>query len=522
MDKKTRLIIIGILSIIIVILLSLGLTKAFMKPVEQGGNLTEISLDSCAKIKLTGTSSINLSSSYPMSRNRGLQTTPYSLTVTSYCDSYVGFNLYIATLNTNTLTDENIHYILTEKGSKTAVVEGVLSSTTDGSSDFSDTDKTELNTGLKGTYGSIYKIHNTTVALKGNKQYDLYLFVDESSTNTSMNKTFKAGVAVKAYDRETVGLEMCTSGQNLSDCIISYANLGSDVSNIYYHDSSLTNGAGDNSYRYAGANPNNFVCFGTTESPCPTDNLYRIIGVFGENYHGVTGKQLVKLIKYDYMTKDELGTDGDYSQTYKEFGMDSTYKGTYGDGERIGVYFWNNDAGTNTWSTSLLNKTNLNTNFINNIGTTWANKIATVTWKVGGNTYANIRDAVPATTYQNEIVNPVTTNTTDNAIEYSAKIGLMYVSDYGFAASPEAWTLTMSSYNNTTATNNNWMYMGLYEFTISRIADRSDFAFHVGRDGGVYDDNVDLDDGVRASFSLESSVSYVSGSGSMSDPVRIN
>ena len=62
MDKKTRLIIIGVLSIIIVILLSLGLTKAFMKPVEQGGNLTEISLDSCAKIKLTGTSSINLSS----------------------------------------------------------------------------------------------------------------------------------------------------------------------------------------------------------------------------------------------------------------------------------------------------------------------------------------------------------------------------------------------------------------------------------------------------------------------------
>ena len=111
MDKKTRLIIIGVLSIIIVILLSLGLTKAFMKPVEQGGNLTEISLDSCAKIKLTGTSSINLSSSYPMSRNRGLQTTPYSLTVTSYCDSYVGFNLYIATLNTNTLTAENIHYI---------------------------------------------------------------------------------------------------------------------------------------------------------------------------------------------------------------------------------------------------------------------------------------------------------------------------------------------------------------------------------------------------------------------------
>ncbi len=295
--------------------------------------------------------------------------------------------------------------------------------------------------------------------------------------------------------------------------------------NIYYHDSDLANGAGDNSYRYAGANPNNFVCFGSDTSPCPTDNLYRIIGVFGENYHGVTGKQLVKLIKYDYMTTDELGTDGDYSQTYKEWGMDSTYKGTYGDGERIGVYYWNYKAtgsATNTWSTSLLNKTNLNTNFINNIGTTWANKIATVTWKVGGNTFANISDVVPATTYQNEIVNPVTTNTTDNATTYSAKIGLMYVSDYGFAASPDAWTLTMSSYNNTTATNNNWMYMGLYEWTISRSADNSDDAFSVGYGGDVFNDGVNNDNGVRASFSLESSVSYVSGSGSMSDPIVIN
>ena len=295
--------------------------------------------------------------------------------------------------------------------------------------------------------------------------------------------------------------------------------------NIYYHDSDLANGAGDNSYRYAGANPNNFVCFGSDTSPCPTDNLYRIIGVFGENYHGVTGKQLVKLIKYDYMTTDELGTDGDYSQTYKEWGMDSTYKGTYGDGERIGVYYWNYKAtgsATNTWSTSLLNKTNLNTNFINYLGTTWANKIATVTWKVGGNTSANISDVVPATTYQNEIVNPVTTNTTDNATTYSAKIGLMYVSDYGFAASPDAWTLTMSSYNNTTATNNNWMYMGLYEWTISRTAGDSLGAFDVRSAGGVGSLSVRNYRGVRASFSLESSVSYVSGSGSMSDPVRIN
>ena len=470
MNKKTRLIIIGILSIIIVILLSLGLTKAFMKPVEQGGNLTEISLESCAKIKLTGTSSINLSSSYPMSRNRGLQTTPYSLTVTSYCDSYVGFNLYIATLNTNTLTDENIHYILTEKGSKTAVVEGILSSATDGSSDFSDTDKTELNTGLKGTYGSIYKIHNTTVALKGNKQYDLYLFVDESSTNTSMNKTFKAGVAVKAYDRE--------KDQTLAEYVISQYTGTQGENGIYYHNSALTNGAGDNSYRYAGASDsvNNYICLGSDEATCPEANLFRIIGVFGDQTKVIRAKS-------------------------------------------VGDQKWDTN-GYNTWSSSSLN-TYLNGTYLTSLGTL-ADKIATTTWKVGGNTSANISGVVPKTAYQYEVGSSASSTTVDK------KIGLMYVSDYYYSASPSAWTLVGYNSSDATkdyraATSTNWLYLGSTEWTISRDSDDTNYAFRVTSTGDVNFSIVDSRSfAVRPSFNLESSVKYVSGSGSMSDPVRVN
>ena len=355
----------------------------------------------------------------------------------------------------------------------------------------------------------------TTTSTKTEQWNVTVTFVNYNANQAgNAGKRFSAKLMIQQEKILTVLSDVCTSGNNLATCITTLSNKSEpSIVNIYHHDSSLANGARDNSYRYAGANPNNFVCFGTTESPCPTDNLYRIIGVINDK---------VKLIKYDYMTTDELGTDGDYSQTYKEWGMDSTYKGTYGDGERIGVYFWNKDASTNTWSTSLLNKTNLNTNFINYLGTTWANKIATVTWKVGGNTWANIGAKTSSVAYTNEITNPVTTNTTDNATTYSAKIGLMYVSDYGFAASPDAWTLTMSSYNNTTAKNNNWMYMGLYEWTISRYADYSYSAFRVDNDGDVGGDGVGGYFGVRASFSLESSVSYVSGSGSMSDPIVIN
>ncbi len=309
-------------------------------------------------------------------------------------------------------------------------------------------------------------------------------------------------------------------------CYIAKQYTGTQGDNsLYYHDSNLTNGAGDNSYRYAGANPNNFVCFGSDASPCPTDNLYRIIGVFGEGYHGVSEKQLVKLIKYDYANSNLLGTDGDYVTTSTPDAL--YYKGSL---TTIYRYYWNyykaTNSATNTWSTSLLNKTNLNTNFINNIGTTWANKIATVTWKVGGNTYANISQSVPATTYQNEIVNPVTTNTTDNATTYSAKIGLMYVSEYGFATEPSAWTTKLYSYdgsvNGSTIRSQNWMHMGYYDWTISRNSDYSYIAFIVNSTGDVHHNNVGNYIGVRPSFNLESSVSYVSGLGSMSDPIVIN
>ena len=352
---------------------------------------------------------------------------------------------------------------------------------------------------------TIFKNREITTTSKKEEKWNINItFVNyDENQNANAGKSMSAKVMIQKEEEKVF----------LADYVKSLYTGTQGENSIYYHDSSLTNGAGDSSYRYSGANPNNYVCFGTNTTPCPTDNLYRIIGVFGNN---------VKLIKYDYGTTDELGTDGDYSKTYKEWGIDSTYKGTYGDGERIGVYYWNNTTQKNTWSESLLNKTNLNTNFINNIGEEWANKIATTTWKVGGNTYSNIYSKTPSVVYQNEIVNPVTTNTTDNATEYTAKIGLMYVSDYGFAAEPSAWTLTMGNYNNTTATSTNWMYMGLYEWTLSRRADGSINAFGVDYVGYVNYSDVLGNNAVRPSFNLESSITYVSGSGSASDPMVIN
>ena len=351
---------------------------------------------------------------------------------------------------------------------------------------------------------TIFKNREITTTSKKEEKWNINItFVNyDENQNANAGKSMSAKVMIQKEEEKVF----------LADYVKSLYTGTQGENSIYYHDSSLTNGAGDSSYRYSGANPNNYVCFGTNTTPCPTDNLYRIIGVFGNN---------VKLIKYDYATSALLGTDGEYQGTGTP--NSSYYKGSL---TTINTYYWNNSTKKNTWSESLLNKTNLNTNFINNIGTEWANKIATTTWKVGGNTYANIRDVIPATAYQNEIVNPVTTNTTDNATEYSAKIGLMYVSDYGFGADPSAWTTTLYNYdgsvNGSTIRSLNWMHMGYYDWTLSRNADNSNYAFIVGRDGYVNRSNVFSDYAVRPSFNLESSITYVSGSGSASDPMVIN
>ena len=511
MSNKKKLIILGVLSVLIILVLVLGITRAFMKPIEETSSITEISLSSCAKIRLTGTNSINLSNSYPMSRNRGLQTTPYSFTVSSSCDTTVGFNLYIATLNTNTLDASEIHYIVTNKGSKDALAEGVLSDATEDSSSFSDSEKTELNTGLHGTFSKIYKIHNESIPLSGSKDYDLYLFIDKNSTNTSQGKTFNAGVAIKSYDREP-------DPSTLAEYVKEQYTGTQGENNLYLHDSALTNGAGDGSYRYAGSSEttNNFVCFGydSTDGSCPTDYLYRIIGVFDNE---------VKLIKYDYANSNLLGTDGDYYNTYSGAGWSSSSYGTNKGSNaktEIGVYYWNYNATNsevNTWSTSLLNKTNLNINYLNNIGTSWSNKIATHTWKVGGNTWDNIAKSVPATAYQNEI-----TSSAENTT-YDAQIGLMYASDYGYAAASNSWTTALSSYNNSSITSVNWMFMGLREWTITRRSENSFYAFNIVPSGYVDGDYiVSTFFAVRPAFYLTSDTIYVSGSGTASSPYIIN
>ena len=284
----------------------------------------------------------------------------------------------------------------------------------------------------------------------------------------------------KVYVVDTEGYSSDTSSLNaetenpilLADWVINEYNGTQGKNGIYYHTSSLANSAGDNSYRYAGANPNNYVCFGSDTSPCPSDNLYRIIEVFANQ---------VKLIK----------------------------------ASNLGSYVWNSN-GTNTWTNSSLNTSILNGTYLNGLESKWSNLISFYNWKINGMSSENGL-STPKTVYNYEV------GSNSSSTTYSAKIGLIYVSDYAFAASQNYWTTNLSSYNN--AVDNNWVSIGVSEWTISRNTNSTSNSsvFNIGNTGRIYSSDVLINPSkvIRPVFYLNSNVTYISGTGTESDPFRI-
>ena len=289
----------------------------------------------------------------------------------------------------------------------------------------------------------------------------------DSDQNANTGKTFSANLIIQEKP-------MTTNLGNFAEYITQTLYTGTDGENgLYYHDTDLANGAQDNSYRFSGANPNNYVCFGATGADCQdTNNQYRIIGVFNNQ---------VKLIK--------ATSYGDYDYVWN--GEDPTAENAWDESTKPDIY------------------TKLNETYYNTLASEWQNLIVETTWQVGG---MALSDTNTVKQYYD-----VEVGTGQSGYEETMKIGLMYVSDYGYGASPEKWTTALYEENYGT---DNWLYLGSSEWLLSRTTDYSDGAFFVFSYGGgsvayslVYSANA-----VRPSFSLASTVKISSGIGTSTDP----
>ena len=523
-DNNKKTVILSVIAVVTLALLVVGATYAYFTA--QGGNATSTNLNVTTYTTdvftfATG-DEINLKitqSDFASGKGNAVGSTFASATLTANNKTNTATEHYYVYLNIenndfeytiNNTTPELMLTITDSEENEITDIEGLTHTTvTDGKgttiSGYDITTKSGLLT--------IFKNREITTTSKKEEKWNITItFVNyDASQNANAGKSMSAKVMIQKEVIPQVISDVCANGENLATCITTLANKStSSLTNIYYHDSSLTNGAGDNSYRYAGASEsvNNFVCFGTNESTCPTDNLYRIIGVFEDQ---------VKLIKYDYANSNLLGTDGDYStDTYSKSSY-STYKGEL---TTINRYYWNykNDTnikyGSNDWSTSLLNKTNLNTNYLNNIGTDWSDLIEDTTWKVSGHTTSSV---TPSTMYTAEITNATKTYGPSDG---TSKIGLMYASDYGFAAEPSAWTIKLFSYYSPSITSVNWMYMGMNEWIMLPDSSDSSSVFRLYNHSGLYTGgNANNGNCARPVLYLKASVAYAGGSGTKDSPI---
>ncbi len=253
-------------------------------------------------------------------------------------------------------------------------------------------------------------------------------------------------------------------------------------------------------YRYVGIEPNNYICFGTSnKETCIGDTdkyMYRIIGIFedeAENKHA-------KLIK-----KEALNT----------------------------AYAWNSTNTDINWNESDLFKglngsyflTSSEYSYMQN--SDWTNKISTWDYTMT-NTKAEESGGLSydTTSVQKIYLHELNRNgKTSNVGEWKiqkAKVGLMYASDYALSLGSTSLNYTSSS--NYSVMKTGWMHLlnndvndpvG-YEWTMSRFGTSN--AWFVVSTGYVAHITMEYAIAARPVFYLESDVEISGGTGTISDP----
>ena len=298
-----------------------------------------------------------------------------------------------------------------------------------------------------------------------------------------------------------------------------YGNAVNYVNGLYAYDAS-SNGlekdtTSDANIRYVGANPNNYVEF--------NNELWRIIGIFNGN---------VKLVRDDILTtysfdnkttaqgiETDYGTN-DWTNSYlREFLNDY-----YFSGKTITCHSEAIGASTATNATITCPE-------INKINATARSMIQKTTWTLGGTTYKTSNPPYETYTvnelYESERGTQVYSKHATTSTDY---IGLIFPSDYGYASTDASCrqnlrsglTYTNNAYGGTpTCKNNNWLFKGVWYWTILPHSSYAYDVFFVFSDGGLHHSQVLYRESVRPSLYLKSDIKIVSGSGTKDDAFKL-
>ena len=359
-----------------------------------------------------------------------------------------------------------------------------------------------------------YLVSSTT------KTFKLYIWEDGLQDNSPgmYNKHFKFVLNAMAVDEMLADKIIKLAG----NCTSWSSGFSGVCATSSYSDNGVTK---YHDYRYVGANVNNWVKFDNED--------YRIIGVFDDYSHGVSGKKLVKLISADQLFASSWGVYND-TTNYTTY---SNYNGN-----------WNKPSNLNV----LLNTYYMNSSDISLYGT-----CENLTYFDSSNSYKTLdcskikrygikttktRDYIqPATWYlkgyssysyskQNFYTCERSDSTSISSCNKSSvtgavtkientSVGLMYVSDYlyasGYFSSSDTTTASSSYYGQ-----QNWLYDG-FEWTITPMGGNSYNVFNVTTTGNLNYVSVYNSRGVRATFYLKYNTRVLSGNGTYNNPYKI-
>ena len=486
MTKEKNKIILVIILILISLIALVGssyalLTKSFKSK--------KLSMEvGTLKIDFAEGNAINMANAAPMTDSDGLKSTPYTFTITNGGD----INAYYTVSNeeelANTLDTNYLKMRLT------------------GSDGYDSGIKTVKELGTE-----TYKLVDETLLATGKSvTYELRMWISQDAGNDIQDKIYKSKIVVNgASNKQPVATETLIAKANPESLDYNSATDAQKKEMWTFTHAATEQTTALTDYRYIGADPNNYVKF--------NDELWRIIGVFDTDDGTGKVEKRLKIIR----------------------------------NESIGNYSWDyNSAGNyiNEWSTAQLNNllnsgayynrttgtyynnstTASNVDFTNNGLTEKAKAmIGNAKWYLGGTAdYTNSSNGLASHFYKYE---RGTTVYSGRSTSWTGKVGLMYLSDYGYATSGGTTTnrascLSKEMYNWDDSSvsdckNNDWMYnSNIWQWPISPRADDSDIVFYVSNSGYVDYDSANSNDAARPVVHLKSTIKVITGSGTKESP----
>ena len=281
-------------------------------------------------------------------------------------------------------------------------------------------------------------------------------------------------------------------------------------------------------YRYYGPSPNNYICLDMEGgSTCPDKHLYRIIGSI---YEEKENTNRIKVIKATLLTD---GTTKGFSWDYTSSGSYSNIwatitSGNYSNSLTSGSQlmkllnsglWWNGTSGSYYNNST----TATNVNFTNyKLSDKAKSYITTSRYYLGG--YNATSGVMTNQFYTYE--RGTTRYDTNRPLYWDGMVGLMYPSDYGYAAGNTCVTGTDPYNYDGGCKNKDWLWMTTSsdysnnaEWLMSPRSGLSDYAFGVFSSGYVNNNSfVNGVNSARPVFYLSSSASISEGEGTSTAP----